>query len=106
MNMAALWNVPILFVLEHNQYAQSTSTKLEHAGDLTDRPKAFGIETREIKADNVIAVYKAAQECLSKIRRTQKPMFLTLHTYRYAPHSKGDDFRSAKEIESFKEATH
>jgi TPP-dependent pyruvate/acetoin dehydrogenase alpha subunit len=102
MNMASLWEVPILFVLEHNQYAQSTPTSLEHAGDLTDRPNAFGIETREIKADNVIAVYKTTTECIHKIRKTKKPIFLTLHTYRYAPHSKGDDFRSTKEIESHK----
>jgi TPP-dependent pyruvate/acetoin dehydrogenase alpha subunit len=102
MNMAALWEVPILFVLEHNQYAQSTPTKLEHAGQLPNRPKAFGIETREMKADNVIAINKTAQECISKIRQSHKPMFLALHTYRYAPHSKGDDFRSHAEIESFK----
>ena len=102
LNMASLWKVPILFVLEHNQYAQSTPTRLEHAGQLPNRPKAFEIETREIKADNVIAVYKAAQECITKIRQTQIPMFLALHTYRYAPHSKGDDFRSRQEIESFK----
>ena len=102
MNMAALWDVPILFVLEHNQYAQSTPTSLEHATDLVSRPKAFGVETREIKADNVIAVYKTAQECITRIRHTQKPMFLALHTYRYAPHSKGDDFRSEKEIDLHK----
>ena len=102
LNMASLWDVPILFAFEHNQYAQSTPTKLEHAGQLSDRPKAFNIETREIKADNVIAVHKAAQECVHRIRQTQRPQFLVMHTYRFAPHSKGDDFRPRKEIETYK----
>ena len=103
-NMAALWNLPILFVLEHNQYAQTTPTALEHAGSLVKRPSAFTIETREIKADNVLSIHKTAQEMVQKVRKQQKPLFLALHTYRYAPHSKGDDFRSQQEIDSYKKA--
>ena len=102
LNMASLWKLPILFVLEHNQYAQTTPTSLAHAGDLSNRPKAFGIETCEIKADNVISVHKLAQECVHKVRTQQKPMFLTMHTYRFAPHSKGDDVRALAEIEAAK----
>ncbi|MCD4752664.1 MAG: thiamine pyrophosphate-dependent dehydrogenase E1 component subunit alpha [Anaerolineaceae bacterium] len=102
LNMASLWNLPILFVLEHNQYAQSTPTALAHAGDITLRPKAFNIETKTLKADNVLSIYKTAQEIVNKVRNQQKPFFLSLQTYRYAPHSKGDDFRSKKEIENQK----
>lgn len=102
LNMASLWKLPILFVLEHNQYAQTTPTSLAHAGDLSNRPKAFGIETREINADNVISVLNLAQESVHKVRTQQKPMFLTMHTYRFAPHSKGDDVRALAEIEAAK----
>ena len=101
-NMASLWKLPVLFVLEHNQYAQTTPTSLAHTGDLSNRPKAFGIETREIKADNVISVNRLAQECVHKVRTQQKPLFITMHTYRFAPHSKGDDVRPAAEIETAK----
>jgi acetoin:2,6-dichlorophenolindophenol oxidoreductase subunit alpha len=102
LNMASLWKLPVLFVLEHNQYAQTTPTTLAHASDLSERPKSFGIETREIKADNVISVYKLAQECVHKVRSQQKPLFITMHTYRFAPHSKGDDVRPLAEIETAK----
>jgi TPP-dependent pyruvate/acetoin dehydrogenase alpha subunit len=102
LNMASLWKLPVLFVLEHNQYAQTTPTSLAHTGDLSNRPKAFGIETREIKADNVISVNRLAQECAHKVRTQQKPLFITMHTYRFAPHSKGDDVRPAAEIETAK----
>ncbi|HET60327.1 MAG TPA: thiamine pyrophosphate-dependent dehydrogenase E1 component subunit alpha [Chloroflexi bacterium] len=102
LNMASLWKLPVLFVLEHNQYAQTTPTSLAHTGDLSNRPKAFGIETREIKADNVISVNRLAQECVHKVRTQQKPLFITMHTYRFAPHSKGDDVRPAAEIETAK----
>ena len=102
LNMASLWNLPILFVLEHNQYAQTTPTTLAHAGDITLRPKAFNIETKTLKADNVLSIYKTVQEIVNKVRNQQKPFFLSLQTYRYAPHSKGDDFRSKKEIENQK----
>ena len=101
-NMASLWKLPVLFVLEHNQYAQTTPTSLAHAGDLSIRPKAFGIETREIKADNVISVNRLAQECVHKVRTQQIPLFITMHTYRFAPHSKGDDVRPPAEIEAAK----
>jgi acetoin:2,6-dichlorophenolindophenol oxidoreductase subunit alpha len=102
LNMASLWKLPVLFVLEHNQYAQTTPTTLAHASDLSERPKSFGIETREIKADNVISVHKLAQECVHKVRFQQKPLFITMHTYRFAPHSKGDDVRPLAEIETAK----
>jgi acetoin:2,6-dichlorophenolindophenol oxidoreductase subunit alpha len=102
LNMASLWQLPVLFVLEHNQYAQTTPTSLAHTGDLSNRPRAFGIETREIKADNVISVNRLAQECAHKVRSHQKPLFITMHTYRFAPHSKGDDVRPLAEIETAK----
>jgi TPP-dependent pyruvate/acetoin dehydrogenase alpha subunit len=50
LNLAALWSLPLLFVLEDNQYAQSTHKRLEHAGDLSARPAAFGIPVTVIEA--------------------------------------------------------
>ena len=102
LNMASLWKLPILFVLEHNQYAQSTPSSLEHAGELSQRAGAFNIKSSEMKADSVLSVHQKAQEVVSIVRKQQIPHFLTLHTYRFAPHSKGDDNRSPQEIDFYK----
>lgn len=101
MNVASLWSLPLLFVLEDNQYAQSTHRRDEHAGSLEQRAHPFGIECTEIEADDVFAVYAAAQHAVAYVRSQQRPFFLTLHTYRLAPHSKGDDMRSAEELQRY-----
>lgn len=97
LNLAALWRLPILFVLEDNQYAQSTHKSLEHAGRLADRPLAYGIPVSEVTADDVRTVYAAAAAAVNRVRGGG-PFFLALHTYRLAPHSKGDDMRAAAEL--------
>jgi TPP-dependent pyruvate/acetoin dehydrogenase alpha subunit len=98
-NMASLWNVPILFVTEHNQYAQSTHHSLEHAGVLSERPKPFGIKTTVTNGNDVLSVHSTCSEIISEIRKDLKPQLLFLETYRIAPHSKGDDLRDPEEIE-------
>lgn len=103
LNMAALWNAPVLFVLEDNGYAQSTPKHLEHAGELVARPAAFGIEMSEIEAQSVDAVYEAAQQAVDSVRGEQRPYFLALRTYRLAPHSKGDDTRPESELERYRQ---
>jgi TPP-dependent pyruvate/acetoin dehydrogenase alpha subunit len=111
MNLAALWQLPVLFVLEDNGYAQSTPKQLEHAGVLADRPRAFGITTYDLtaagagraptqKVADVWEVYAAACTAVQLVREQCRPCFLALPTYRLAPHSKGDDMRSAEELAS------
>jgi TPP-dependent pyruvate/acetoin dehydrogenase alpha subunit len=105
MNLAALWQLPVLFVLEDNGYAQSTPRQLEHAGTLADRPRAFGIKTIDLTtgtegAAGVLEIYAAACEAVQYVREQCRPCFLALPTYRLAPHSKGDDMRSAEELSS------
>ena len=111
-NMAALWKIPILYVLEDNQYAQTTPKHLQHAGDLMDRLKPFGIKTTELKlydmendgdTVDVVGVYTAAAEIIKSIRSTCEPQFLVLRTYRFAPHSKGDDTREKSEIALYRD---
>jgi len=102
MNVAALWSLPLLFVLEDNQYAQSTHRRDEHAGVLAQRAQPFGIECAEIAADDVFAVHAAAQRAVEYVRSQSRPFFLTLHTYRLAPHSKGDDMRPQEELQRYR----
>ena len=102
LNLAALWSLPVLFVLEDNQYAQSTHKSREHAGRLADRPLPFGIPAAEATADDVQTVYAAASAAVAQVRGSAGPFFLALHTYRLAPHSKGDDTRSADELAAYR----
>ena len=102
LNLAALWSLPVLFVLEDNQYAQSTHRSLEHAGRLAARPLAYGIPVAEVTADAVQAVYTVATAAVNRVRSSGAPFFLVLHTYRLAPHSKGDDTRSAAELAEYR----
>lgn len=101
-NVASLWSLPVLFVLEDNQYAQSTPRDLAHAGSLAERASSFGIETDSLSATSVHAVYRAAVRAAAYVRENTRPCFLHLETYRLEAHSKGDDTRSKEEIESFR----
>jgi TPP-dependent pyruvate/acetoin dehydrogenase alpha subunit len=103
LNMAALWSLPVLFVLEDNGYAQSTPTALEHAGRLHDRALPFGIPTTHVVADDVLAVQGAAAAAVAHIRAGHGPAFLAVETFRFSSHSKGDDTRSPEEIAAIRE---
>jgi 2-oxoisovalerate dehydrogenase E1 component len=98
MNVAALWKVPILFLLEHNQFAQSTPTATTIAGDVLARAKAFGISTDRRPARDPLAVKAHMARVVERIRREGTPFFQVLETYRLAAHSKGDDDRDPEEI--------
>jgi TPP-dependent pyruvate/acetoin dehydrogenase alpha subunit len=97
-NIASLWSLPILFVIEANCYAQSTPTCVGHAGDVAAKPRAFGIETVDIEVEGPAQVFEAASELIGKVRSELRPACLVLHTYRLGPHSKGDDVRADEEI--------
>jgi TPP-dependent pyruvate/acetoin dehydrogenase alpha subunit len=101
MNVASLWSLPVLFVLENNQYAQSTPTHMEHAGDLSTRSASFGIESARLDVRNVMQVHDAARVAVDRVRTSGRPFFLALNTYRLGPHSKGDDTRPREEIDAF-----
>lgn len=98
MNIAALWRVPILFVIENNGYAQSTPSHLQLAGNIEERPRAFGIPTASIETTDVDIVEEAAGRLVADVRGGAGPRCLVIHTYRLSPHSKGDDNRDPAEI--------
>jgi TPP-dependent pyruvate/acetoin dehydrogenase alpha subunit len=99
LNMAALWQLPLLFVVENNEYAQTTPRGLAFAGSIAERAAAFGIGTDELSTTDVLLVHEAAGRAVARVRETGAPFFLVLNTYRFSPHSKGDDFRDPAEIE-------
>jgi TPP-dependent pyruvate/acetoin dehydrogenase alpha subunit len=102
LNMASLWSVPLLVVVENNHIAQTTPTTLALAGKITSRFEAFRLKTTELDTSDVQQVYQSAGTILDEIRSTNRPQALILNTCRFAAHSKGDDTRDAKEIEAIK----
>jgi TPP-dependent pyruvate/acetoin dehydrogenase alpha subunit len=98
LNMAALWSAPMLFVIEANGIAQATPIDRELAGEIAARPRAFGIETVELEADDPAKVGEAAARLVARARGGSGPGCLVLRTFRLGPHSKGDDPRPAAEI--------
>ena len=103
LNIASLWKLPVLFVVENNHYAQSTPVELELAGSIPARAAAFGVETDELATTDVEEIHEAAGRAVARIRETGEPFFLVLDTYRFSPHSKGDDNRDPAEIEKRRE---
>jgi TPP-dependent pyruvate/acetoin dehydrogenase alpha subunit len=101
LNMAALWSLPILFIVENNRYAQSTPIRMNLAGSIEGRFGAFGIETTGLDTTDVRKVQTAAARSVDQVR-SGKPAALILNTYRFAPHSKGDDSRDPEEIEAYR----
>jgi acetoin:2,6-dichlorophenolindophenol oxidoreductase subunit alpha len=98
-NLAALWRVPILFVLEDNGIAQTTPKASAHAGELSSRADSFGIPGASLIAADPVEVRAAARRARDLVLEEGRPYFLSLITSRLAPHSKGDDTRSPEEIE-------
>ena len=103
LNMASLWDVPILYVLENNRIAQTTPIDAAVAGNMRMRFKAFDIPVVELDTSDVILIQSASKELMGQIRINQTPQALILNTYRFGPHSKGDDTRPQDELRRYKE---
>jgi TPP-dependent pyruvate/acetoin dehydrogenase alpha subunit len=92
-NLAALWRIPVLYVVENNRIAQTTPLDLALAGEIAGRFAAFGIPVDELDSSDVLAIQALAERALQAIRSQGGPRALVLHTQRFGPHSKGDDTR-------------
>lgn len=104
MNMAQLWSLPIIYVCENNLYGEYTHFSENTAGNMIDRPKAFGIRTDEVDGQDVRAVNKAMEKLVLKARNGEGPSFLLCNTYRYHGHHVGDIDRAyyrSKEEEDY-----
>ncbi len=98
MNLAALWSLPLLIVVEANGYAQSTPIALEAAGDFVLRGRALGIASTRVDGNDAVAVNDIACRLVAEIRAGGGPRLLVCDSYRLGPHSKGDDDRDPAEI--------
>ena len=101
MNMASLWQLPVIYVCENNLYNEYTHYLEATAGDVLERPRAFGIHAVDVDGQDVRAVYAITKGLVERARRGDGPAFLAANTYRYHGHHVGDVdrvyYRSADE---------
>jgi TPP-dependent pyruvate/acetoin dehydrogenase alpha subunit len=106
LNLAALWNVPVLFVCENNRYAMGTSLRSsESQVDLALKAASYAIPAWSVDGMDVAEVTRATQRALASIRSGGGPMFIEFQTYRFRAHSMFDPdlYREREEIELWKQ---
>lgn len=101
-NMAKLYEVPILFVVEDNKYAMSTKIEEGISGSMIGRTEAFGIKGAEVESNDVEVLEDCFKEAINYVRNEKQPFCQVVHTYRLSAHSKGDDYRDKDEIAVYK----
>jgi len=106
MNLAALWNLPVLFCCENNLYAMGTAlARSESETDLALKAASFAMPAWPVDGMDVVAVEDAAMRAALAVRAGGGPCFLEFRTYRFRPHSAFDPelYRSKQEVEEWKQ---
>ncbi|MBA4120112.1 MAG: pyruvate dehydrogenase (acetyl-transferring) E1 component subunit alpha [Isosphaera sp.] len=107
MNLAGLWSIPVIYVVENNRYSMGTAiergTTMAH--DLTAKARAYGIEGVQIDGMDVRTIYDRFKPLADRCREQQRPAFVDLLTYRYQGHSMSDPqkYRAKDEVELFRQ---
>src|SRR5437588_5806209 len=106
LNLAQLWAVPAVFVLENNHWAESTPAEQQlPIEDLEQRAVAYGMKSMKVDGQDVQAVYKAAVQALDHAREGHGPIFMCVETYRLVGHYVGDPqvYRDKAEVPELRE---
>ena len=105
INMAACWNLPVIYVIENNLYAQKTRiTDTARLTNLADRAAAYGIPDVTVDGNDVTAVYEVIHEAVTRARKGHGPTLVECKTYRWRGHFEGDTqtYKSREETEEWR----
>ena len=105
INLASIWNLPVIYFCENNLYGMSMSAKRHmNIDSVAQRAAAYGIEGISIDGNNVIEVYETVKAAAEKCRKGKGPILIESRTYRWLGHSKSDAnvYRTKEEIEDWK----
>jgi pyruvate dehydrogenase E1 component alpha subunit len=106
VNLSKVWNLPVLWVCENNQYGMGTTVERASAViEIRQKAEGYCIPNSRVDGMDVLAVRKAAEEAIAQVRGGNGPYFLEVMTYRYRGHSMGDPerYRSAAEVKKWQE---
>ncbi|OGO31294.1 MAG: pyruvate dehydrogenase (acetyl-transferring) E1 component subunit alpha [Chloroflexi bacterium RBG_16_54_18] len=106
INMATAWGLPVIYVCENNMYATEVPfAKISKIPSIASRALAYGLPGVEVDGNDVLAVYQAAGEAVTRARAGNGPTLIECHTYRVRAHSEGmrdTGYRTQEEVESWK----
>jgi pyruvate dehydrogenase E1 component alpha subunit len=104
VNLASIWKLPVVYIIENNQYAESTSISYAaNIANLADRAAAYGIPGKPIDGNDVLAVYEAVGEAVARARKGEGPTLIECKTYRWHGHFEGDlqTYKPKEEVEGW-----
>ena len=105
LNMAKIWNLPIVYICENNQYGMGTDfTRVSAVSDFSVMGSSYGIEGKLVNGMDVMEVYEEVSKTVEGVRKNRVPSFMEIRTYRYKGHSMSDPakYRTAEELEIYK----
>lgn len=104
-NMASLWKLPILYIIENNQYSMGTSVERSTVvTDLYKKGEGFGIKGYQIEGMDILKIYEMITKLSDQVRQTSEPVLLEIKTYRYKGHSMSDPgkYRTREEVDQYR----
>lgn len=103
LNMAAIWKLPVIFVVENNEYGMGTAFERVSAVPVVERAKGLGVPSHHVNAQDVLAAWKLTEELVEEVRGGAGPQYVDARTYRFKGHSMSDPvsgtYRSKEEVQ-------
>ncbi len=105
LNMAKIWDLPVIYICENNQYGMGTDfSRVSAVQDFSVMGASYGIRGKQVNGMDVLEVYEEVASAVEEVRKTKTPSFLEINTYRYKGHSMSDPatYRTKDELEAYK----